>query len=216
MGWKGRIAQDGFQPVLKAGLTGGIATGKSYVLSRLRDHGIPCLDADVLAHGSQAAPAPRRPRRLPGVSARTFWMPHCAVDAAGSSARSMIHRRGGAPRSRGDRASGGLSRDRRRAARRSNCSRARRSPSSTFPLLKRATKAASTARRRDRLRSRDPAGQAERAGIERRRGAAAAGCADAGGRKASRAGTVIQTGGTFGTTRIDRLTRSFRVLNARA
>jgi dephospho-CoA kinase len=36
--------------MLKVALTGGIATGKSYVLSRLRDRGIPCLDADVLAH----------------------------------------------------------------------------------------------------------------------------------------------------------------------
>jgi dephospho-CoA kinase len=41
--------------MLKVGLTGGIATGKSYVLKRLRDHGVPCLDADVLAHGVTAA-----------------------------------------------------------------------------------------------------------------------------------------------------------------
>ena len=41
--------------MLKVGLTGGIATGKSYVLNRLRDRGIPCLDADVLAHGVTAA-----------------------------------------------------------------------------------------------------------------------------------------------------------------
>jgi dephospho-CoA kinase len=32
-------------------LTGGIATGKSYVLERYRRRGIPCIDADELAHG---------------------------------------------------------------------------------------------------------------------------------------------------------------------
>jgi dephospho-CoA kinase len=35
-------------------LTGGIATGKSYVLDRLRARGVPCLDADDLAHGAMA------------------------------------------------------------------------------------------------------------------------------------------------------------------
>ena len=35
----------------KVALTGGIATGKSYVLSQLRKQGVPCLDADALAHG---------------------------------------------------------------------------------------------------------------------------------------------------------------------
>lgn len=37
--------------MLKVALTGGIATGKSHVLDRFRGHGVPCLDADVLAHG---------------------------------------------------------------------------------------------------------------------------------------------------------------------
>jgi dephospho-CoA kinase len=36
-------------------LTGGIATGKSYVLDRCRERGVPCLDADDLAHGVTAA-----------------------------------------------------------------------------------------------------------------------------------------------------------------
>jgi dephospho-CoA kinase len=40
--------------MLKIALTGGIATGKSYVLDRLRERGVPCLDADVLAHGVMA------------------------------------------------------------------------------------------------------------------------------------------------------------------
>lgn len=40
--------------MLKVALTGGIATGKSYVLGLLRKHGVPCLDADELAHGVMA------------------------------------------------------------------------------------------------------------------------------------------------------------------
>jgi dephospho-CoA kinase len=41
--------------MLRVALTGGIATGKSYVLERLREHGVPTLDADELAHGVTAA-----------------------------------------------------------------------------------------------------------------------------------------------------------------
>jgi dephospho-CoA kinase len=41
--------------MVKVALTGGIATGKSYVLGRFRDRGVPCLDADALAHGVEAA-----------------------------------------------------------------------------------------------------------------------------------------------------------------
>lgn len=41
--------------MLKIALTGGIATGKSYVLDQFRRRGIPCLDADELAHGVTAA-----------------------------------------------------------------------------------------------------------------------------------------------------------------
>ena len=40
--------------MLKVGLTGGIATGKSYVAAKLRARGIPVLDADALAHGVMA------------------------------------------------------------------------------------------------------------------------------------------------------------------
>jgi dephospho-CoA kinase len=36
-------------------LTGGIATGKSYVLEQCRRRGVPCLDADTLTHGVEAA-----------------------------------------------------------------------------------------------------------------------------------------------------------------
>jgi len=41
--------------MLKVALTGGIATGKSYVLEQFRRLGVPCLDADALAHGVMAA-----------------------------------------------------------------------------------------------------------------------------------------------------------------
>lgn len=41
--------------MLKIALTGGIATGKSYVLDRFRRLGVPCLDADELAHGAMSA-----------------------------------------------------------------------------------------------------------------------------------------------------------------
>jgi dephospho-CoA kinase len=37
--------------MLRVALTGGIATGKSHVLQECRKRGIPCLDADELAHG---------------------------------------------------------------------------------------------------------------------------------------------------------------------
>src|SRR5580765_696131 len=37
--------------MMKIALTGGIATGKSYVLGLFRRRGVPCLDADELAHG---------------------------------------------------------------------------------------------------------------------------------------------------------------------
>ena len=41
--------------MLRIALTGGIATGKSYVLDQFRRRGVPCLDADELAHGVEAA-----------------------------------------------------------------------------------------------------------------------------------------------------------------
>jgi dephospho-CoA kinase len=36
--------------MLKVALTGGIATGKSYVLARLRERGIPTIEADDIVH----------------------------------------------------------------------------------------------------------------------------------------------------------------------
>ncbi len=36
--------------MLKVALTGGIATGKSYVVARLKDRDIPTIDADEIVH----------------------------------------------------------------------------------------------------------------------------------------------------------------------
>ena len=41
--------------MLRIALTGGIATGKSHVLEQFRKLGVPCLDADSLVHGIEAA-----------------------------------------------------------------------------------------------------------------------------------------------------------------
>jgi dephospho-CoA kinase len=41
--------------MLKVALTGGIGTGKSYVLDRFRYLGVPTLDADALVHGIESA-----------------------------------------------------------------------------------------------------------------------------------------------------------------
>jgi dephospho-CoA kinase len=41
--------------MVKVALTGGIASGKSYVLEYFRRRGVPVLDADVLAHGVMTA-----------------------------------------------------------------------------------------------------------------------------------------------------------------
>ena len=41
--------------MLRVALTGGAATGKSYVLEQFRRHGIPCVVADDLAHGVTTA-----------------------------------------------------------------------------------------------------------------------------------------------------------------
>jgi len=37
--------------MLRVAVTGGIATGKSFVLAEFRKRGVPCLDADMLARG---------------------------------------------------------------------------------------------------------------------------------------------------------------------
>ena len=44
--------------MLKIALTGGIATGKSYVVARLKDRGIPTIDADDVVHEAFGASTP--------------------------------------------------------------------------------------------------------------------------------------------------------------
>lgn len=44
--------------MVRVALTGGIATGKSYVRRRLEGHGVPTVDADVLARTAVAADTP--------------------------------------------------------------------------------------------------------------------------------------------------------------
>jgi len=41
--------------MLRIALTGGIATGKTYVLRELQRRGVPCLDSDALVHGITSA-----------------------------------------------------------------------------------------------------------------------------------------------------------------
>lgn len=44
--------------MLKVALTGGIATGKSYVLGRLKDRGVSTIDADDIVHDALGAGTP--------------------------------------------------------------------------------------------------------------------------------------------------------------
>ena len=44
--------------MMRVALTGGIATGKSYVLARLRERGMPTIDADDLVHEALGAGTP--------------------------------------------------------------------------------------------------------------------------------------------------------------
>ncbi len=44
--------------MLRVALTGGLGTGKSYVLARMRDAGVPVIDADVLAREAVAPGSP--------------------------------------------------------------------------------------------------------------------------------------------------------------
>ena len=85
--------------MLKIALTGGIATGKSYVLEQFRRRGVPCLDADELAHGVTAAGHRGHVPRSRRASAPAFW-PRTAPSIARSSGRSCspIRRRAASSR----------------------------------------------------------------------------------------------------------------------
>ena len=72
--------------MLKVALTGGIATGKSYVVARLKDRDIPTIDADDIVHEALGAGTlPRGPS--PASSASEFLKPDGSVDRALSGRR---------------------------------------------------------------------------------------------------------------------------------
>ena len=68
--------------MLRVALTGGIATGKSYVARRLRAAGVPVVDADLLAHEAVAPGTPGL-----GAIARRFGAGVLAADGALDRAR---------------------------------------------------------------------------------------------------------------------------------
>jgi dephospho-CoA kinase len=69
--------------MLRAALTGGIATGKSYVVQRLRQAGVPVVDADVLAR-EVVAPG------TPGLRAVAERFGPAVLDAAGALNRPAL------------------------------------------------------------------------------------------------------------------------------
>ncbi len=76
--------------MLKVALTGGIATGKSYVLARLTHHGIPTIDADDLVHdalGANTATAVAVAAQL----GTAFLKPDGSIDRALLATRVFTH-----------------------------------------------------------------------------------------------------------------------------
>jgi dephospho-CoA kinase len=69
--------------MLKVALTGGIATGKSYVLLKLRERGIPTIDADDIVH---AAFEPNTPTTKNVV----LEFGHAALQSDGSVDRAVL------------------------------------------------------------------------------------------------------------------------------
>jgi dephospho-CoA kinase len=76
--------------MLKVALTGGIATGKSYVLARLNDRGIPTIDADDIVH---EALGPNTPTALTIAAqfGREFLKPDGSIDRALLAKRVFAH-----------------------------------------------------------------------------------------------------------------------------
>lgn len=67
--------------MLKVALTGGIATGKSYVLARLKDRGIPVIDADAIVHEALGPGTPTS-RAVAAQFGRVLLTPEQGVDRA--------------------------------------------------------------------------------------------------------------------------------------
>ena len=144
--------------MLKVALTGGIATGKSYVREKFESLGVPTIDADVLARDAVRPSSPYA--RRPWSSASAAGDPRARRDARSAGARrTRLRRRTGAHGPRGDHPSGGLHGDCRlvRAPRRPRARRRSPSPTSrcsTRPTRRRASTASSssTCREASRLR----------------------------------------------------------------
>jgi dephospho-CoA kinase len=67
--------------MLKVALTGGIATGKSYVLARLKDRGVPTIDADDIVHEALGAGTPTA-HAIAAQFGRIFLKPDGSIDRA--------------------------------------------------------------------------------------------------------------------------------------
>jgi dephospho-CoA kinase len=67
--------------MLKVALTGGIATGKTYVLSRLRERGVPTIDADDIVHESLESGTPTT-KAIAAQFGRVFLKPDGSIDRA--------------------------------------------------------------------------------------------------------------------------------------
>jgi len=67
--------------MLKVALTGGIATGKSYVLARLKDRGISTIDADDVVHEALGPGTPTA-HAIAAQFGRIFLKPDGGIDRA--------------------------------------------------------------------------------------------------------------------------------------
>jgi dephospho-CoA kinase len=72
--------------MLKVALTGGIATGKSYVLARLKERGIPTIDADDLVHEALGPGTPTT-KAIATQFGAAFLRPDGSVDRTGLAAK---------------------------------------------------------------------------------------------------------------------------------
>jgi dephospho-CoA kinase len=65
--------------MLKVALTGGIATGKSYVLAKLRDRGVATIDADDIVH-AQLGPRTATTKTIAAQFGKALLKPDGSVD----------------------------------------------------------------------------------------------------------------------------------------
>jgi dephospho-CoA kinase len=72
--------------MLKVALTGGIATGKSYVLARLKERGIPTIDADDVVHEALGPGTPTT-KAIATQFGGAYLKPDGSVDRTGLGAK---------------------------------------------------------------------------------------------------------------------------------